>query len=253
MRHEYKYLVHNSAADELRRHVQLYTAPDAHAQSDGAYTVRGIYLDTSRGAMYESKKEGVRKRLKVRIRGYGDVNGSSVVSLELKRKQGSTSWKSRAHAKLDDISLWLAGSADSLSFPEDEQAAANRFRFFCRRYSLKPAVLVVYEREAFVGVHDPTLRVTFDRNLRGRFTARLGRLGAEAPVPVYDNHFILEVKFDYHYPSWLKAKLAELGVQKKALSKYVLTMDACARATHGRRASFAGGRSLRPGLLQTSF
>lgn len=253
MRHEYKYLVHNSAAEELRQHVALYTAHDAHATSNGGYTVRGIYLDTSRGAMYESKREGVRKRLKVRIRGYGEVDGSSIISLELKRKQSSTSWKSRAHAKLDDISPWLAGSADSLTFPEDEQAAANRFRFFCRRYSLKPAVLVVYEREAFVGVHDPTLRVTFDTNLRGRFTSRLGQLGADAPVSVFDKHFILEVKFNYHFPGWLKAKLAELGVQKKALSKYVLTMDACARATHGRRASFAGGRTLRPGLLQTSF
>lgn len=253
MRHEFKYLIPNFAREELRHYVARYADRDQHALEDGSYTVRSIYLDTSRGALYRSKVEGVRQRLKIRVRGYGDVDEDSRVSLELKRKRGSTSWKSRSHAGLSEAALWLASETDSLSFPEEEQAAAKRFRYFCRRYNLKPVVLVAYEREAFEGLHDPTLRVTFDCNLRGRFAARLNTLGADAPVSVFERHFILEVKFDYHYPGWLKPILAELAVRKKALSKYVLTLDACARATHGRRASFAGGRVLRPGLMQTSF
>lgn len=212
-------------------------------------------MDTSRGAMYEDKVEGTRARLKVRVRGYNDVDLTSPASLELKRKASSTAWKRRAHLPLGEVEGWLRGNGGQggvHSEPDDEDAART-FRYFVLRNSLKPVVLVVYDREAFEGVHDPTLRVTFDCDLRGRFTSQLSRLGAEAPVRVFDRHFILEVKFDYHFPTWLKPALAELGLQRRALSKYTLTMDACARATHGRRASFSGGRVLRPGLLQTSF
>lgn len=249
MRHEYKYLVPKSVAAELKEYVQRYTQPDPHARADGSYTVRGIYLDTSHGAMYRAKREGVRQRLKVRIRGYGEVDGESTVSLELKRKRGSVSWKSRAHGKVNQIAAWLANGPDVIKFSEQEESAAKRFRYFCLRYSLKPAALVVYEREAFLGVHDPTLRITFDRDLRGDFVRDVRELGADAPVMVFERHFILEVKFDYHYPGWLKSKLAEFGTRKKALSKYVLVMDACARAKHGRRSAFGGGRSRRPGLV----
>ena len=253
MRHEIKYLVSERDRSRLQRYVARHTDRDAHANSEGVYTVRSIYLDTSRGAMYETKLEGVRKRLKVRVRGYNDVDLSSTVTLELKEKHGSVSRKRRARTTLQEAIRWLGEGPNGMPFAESDFEAARRFRYFTRRHALKPVVLVAYEREPFVGLHDPTLRVTFDRSLRGRFTSRLDRLGAEAPAYVYDRHFILEVKFDYHYPTWLKPALAELGVQKKALSKYVLTVDACARATHGRRASFSGGRVLRPGLIQSTY
>ena len=250
MRHEIKYLIPLSEMEALRQYVTWHTQVDPNANRNGIYTVRSIYLDTSRGAMYRSKREGVRERMKVRVRGYNTVREDSTVTLELKRKRSSTSWKRKARMSLAEADRWLREGVlpDSVSDPD----AARTFRYFVLRRSLKPAVLVAYEREAFEGLHDPTLRITFDVNLRGRFASKLDRLGAEAPISVFHKHFILEVKFDYHYPRWLKQELARIGAQKKALSKYVLTIDACARATHGRRASFAGGRVLRPGLLQTS-
>lgn len=250
MRHELKYLIPRGSEDYLRGVISRYTQRDPHAKAGGQYTVRSIYLDTSRGAHYEAKIEGVRQRLKARVRGYDEVEPGQAVSLELKRKIGATAWKRRAHLELDRIAPWLRGDIDVPDF--DDPDAARTFKYFVRRHDLKAAVLVVYEREAFEGVHDPTLRITFDTNLRGRFTAHLERLPASAPTPVFVSHFILEVKFDHHFPSWLKPALATLGAQRKALSKYTLTMDACAKATHGRRASFAGGRALRPGLMQTS-
>lgn len=250
MRHELKYLIPLSERDTLARYVAWHTLGDPNADSDGIYTVRSIYLDTSRGVMYRAKREGVRERMKVRVRGYGEVDLDSTVGLELKRKRGSTAWKRRARMTLDEADRWLRGNG--IPHDVDDPDAARTFRYFVLRRSLKPAVLVAYERQAFLGAHDPTLRVTFDMNLRGRFTSSLTRLGAVAPVTVFDRHFILEVKFDHHFPRWLKPELARMGAQKRALSKYVLTIDACARATHGRRASFAGGRELRPGLLQTS-
>ncbi len=250
MRHEIKYLIPNREREHLRRFIAEYTMRDPHAGAGGIYTVRSIYLDTSRGAHYSAKMEGVRQRMKARIRGYDQTAAEDVVSLELKRKTGATAWKRRAHLELHRIAPWLRGHLETSEF--DDPDAARTFKYFVLRHNLKPAVLVVYEREAFEGLHDPTLRITFDTGLRGRFTAHVERLPAIAPVSVFDNHFILEVKYNHHFPAWVKPVLARLGSQRKALSKYTLTMDACARATHGRRASFAGGRELRPGLMQSS-
>jgi hypothetical protein len=250
LRHELKYLIPNRERERLSKVISEYTVRDPHAGAGGVYTVRSIYLDTSRGAHYAAKMEGVRERMKVRIRGYNQTAADQRVSLELKRKSAATAWKRRAHLELHNIGPWLRGDIDIPEF--DDPDAARTFKYFILRHHLKPAVLVVYEREAFESQHDPTLRITFDTALRGRLTAHIERLPAKAPVTVFDNHFILEVKFDYHFPSWMKPLLARLGAQRKALSKYTLTMDACACATHGRRASFAGGRVLRPGLMQTS-
>ncbi len=253
MRREVKYLIPEEARDGLAALVSRYTVRDPHASDGGAYTVRSVYLDTARGAMYDLKREGISERVKVRVRGYGDVGPNSPVVLELKRKSGAIGWKSRAHCTLEAAVDWLQRGPTGLPFSDADKAAAMSFRYFTLSHGLKPVVLVAYEREPFLGRHDPTLRVTFDRGLRGRFASRIERLGSAAPVGVFSNHFILEVKFDYHFPTWLKPALADLGAQRRALSKYVLTMDACARATHGRRAPFSGGRVLRRGLPQTSF
>lgn len=253
MRNEYKFLVPIDAAETVRRYVSRYAEYDPYAlrERERAYTVRSIYLDTAHGTIYDNKLEGLRDRIKVRIRGYGIVTPDSRVTLELKRKRGNGSWKSKASAPLVDVRDWLAGDDGVMPFAPDDLAAARRFGYFARRFRLRPTALVVYDREAFVGVHDPTLRVTMDMRLRGAFTDQLLDLGGPCPVPVYTRSFILEVKFDYHFPSWIKPLLEDLGAQKQALSKYVLTVDACAARSHRSwRSPFRGSLAYRRGLHQ---
>ncbi len=244
------------AAETVRRFVLRYAAYDKYSyrRPDRAYTVRSIYLDTAHGTIYSNKLEGNRERIKVRIRGYNDVDAESVVGLELKRKRGAGSWKSRALAPLVDVRDWLSEMNGVLPFAPHDYAAARRFGYFTKRFHLRPTALVTYDREAFVGVHDPTLRVTMDMRLRGRFTDQLMDLGGPCPVTVYTQSFILEVKFDYHFPSWIKPLLEELGAAKQALSKYVLVVDAAAARSHRAwRSPFRGSLAYRRSLLhQTS-
>ena len=240
------------AAETVRRYVRRYAAYDKYSarRPDRAYTVRSIYLDTAHGTIYANKLEGVRDRIKVRIRGYNDVDPGSIVGLELKRKRGAGSWKSRALAPLVDVRDWLAEMNGVMPFAPHDYPAARRFGYFTKRFHLRPTALVTYDREAFVGVHDPTVRVTMDMRLRGRFTDRLLDLGGACPVSVYTQSFILEVKFDYHFPSWIKPLLEDLGATKQAFSKYVLVVDAAAARSHRSwRAPFRGSLAYRRSLL----
>lgn len=252
MRSEYKFLLPIDAAETVRRYVLRYAAYDKYSfrEPDHAYTVRSIYLDTAHGTIYDNKLEGLRDRIKVRVRGYGQVTPDSKVNLELKRKRGAGSWKSKAWTSLVEARDWLAEMGGPLPFAPNDYAAARRFGYFAKRFHLRPTALVTYDREAFVGVHDPTLRLTMDMRLRGRFTDQLMDLGGVCPVQVYTKSFIFEVKFDYHFPSWIKPLLEDLGATKQALSKYVLVVDAAAAGSHRAwRSPFRGSLAYRRSLL----
>lgn len=253
MRSEYKFLLPDETAPIVRSFVSRYAEHDIYSlrEPDRAYTVRSIYLDTAHGTIYGNKLEGLKERVKVRLRGYNEVALDSKISLELKRKRSGGSWKSRAWTTLEDTRDWLAGELDEPPFSGEDMAAGLRFTYFARRFRLRPTVVVTYDREAFVGVHDPTLRVTLDQRLRGTFTERVTDLGIKCPVRVYDRSFILEIKFDYHYPTWINPLLLDLGAERQALSKYVLTVDACAARSHRAwRAPFHGSLAYRRGLHQ---
>lgn len=235
MRHELKFLVSYDEADRVRDVVRRYCDVDKYAQGreGDRYTVRSVYFDSPQGAIYEHKVEGLRTRVKVRVRGYNDVEPSSTVGLELKRKRAELSWKTRARCTLDKTALWLSRPSSYTDndqiFKPEHLDAANQFHYVVTRYTLRPVNVVIYEREPYVGRHDPTLRVTFDLNLRGKLVSSLMELGDEATCRVFDRHLILEVKFDYHYPLWIKPVLAELGLKRRALSKYVMVLDEAAR------------------------
>lgn len=102
----------------------------------------------------------------------------------------------------------------------------QRFMFHYYRQHLRPVILIIYEREAFLGNHDDTIRITFDKNLRSRIYLKIQSL--------YDDHelrwsltsqFILEVKFNDHYPAWLKPVIGSLGLVRQSASKYVISID----------------------------
>ncbi|MEM1118110.1 MAG: polyphosphate polymerase domain-containing protein, partial [Bacteroidota bacterium] len=230
--------------DRLYALVEPYLRPDPHADGSGrpGYTVRSIYFDTPRLRDLTQKASGDERRRKVRLRGY-DAPGGPVV-LEVKRKHGSAVWKDRAPLA-PEAALALIGGAS----PEDLAAdgrlgarhveAARHFGFHLRRDGRRPTLLVTYDREPLLGRFDPSLRVTLDRRLRCRpypaFGADLGGLYTEAGLaPTFRDHFILEVKFDRVFPSWLRAMTARLALRQEALSKYGLGLTAAGRRTPWR-------------------
>lgn len=232
---EYKYLVPWDELDRLRRALAPFVEIDsfAGAEEEQEYTVRSIYFDTPGLACYVQKEAGIHTRRKLRIRGYGALREDSLVVLEIKRKLDMRVSKNRAFLPFAGLEQLLS-SGDVERFVLTRSAAqqaqtlqsARAFLFHLYRYSMYPVVLVAYEREAFFGRFDPSVRLTFDKGLRGRGHPPLAELFAEDGLnSAIDEHFILEVKFQDRMPSWAASILEDFGLERRALSKFGICLD----------------------------
>ncbi|MGH7451053.1 MAG: VTC domain-containing protein, partial [bacterium] len=200
---EYKYLVPNTLVDQIRSDLLPYMEIDhfAEKQESGEYTVRSVYYDTPGFHCYQEKMDGVKVRKKFRIRGYNQPAEDSIVFLEIKRKYENFIEKNRAPLLYKDLdALFSSPDLDkyiiSFSKSDKEKSEAQRFLYHYYRLGLRPAVLVVYDREAFLGKFDPSLRLTFDKNLRGAIFPSLAMLYDEDCLKsAMPQHFIFEVKF----------------------------------------------------------
>ena len=85
---------------------------------------------------------------------------------------------------------------------------------------LRPAVFLSYERDAYQGIEDPQLRMTFDSRILYR---RQGlSLGAEPwGVPLLGaDQVLMELKVAGGLPLWLARVLSSQGIYKTSFSKY---------------------------------
>jgi hypothetical protein len=204
--------------------------------------VRSIYFDTPGLACLVQKEAGIHTRRKLRVRGYGARREDSLVVLEIKRKFDMRVSKNRAFLPYAGLAALLAsGDVERFILTQDtaRQAqslqSARAFLFHLYRYAMHPVVLVAYEREAFFGRFDPSVRLTFDKGLRGRGYPPLAELFAEEGLTrVMSEHFILEVKFQEGMPSWIGAILEDFGLERRALSKFGICLE---RERMGRGAS----------------
>jgi len=244
---EYKYLVPRSRLSRLRQKLAPFVEldPYAAAEPNGEYTVRSIYFDTPGLDCYTQKLSGIHTRRKIRIRGYGTHREDAFAILEIKRKADMRVRKNRSfvfHSHLHE--LLASGDVEKniliRSAPETEQAlhSARAFLFHLFRYSMYPVVLVVYEREAFLGRFDSSVRLTFDKRLRGRAHPRLESLFADEGLNgAMGEHFILEVKFETTMPTWVESALEEFELERQALSKYTICLE---REGLGSRSRWSG-------------
>ncbi len=221
--------------ESLRRKITPFLELDKFAEisDNNEYTVRSIYFDSPAYDFYFEKLEGIKNRKKVRLRGYDEQLGNDKVFLEIKRKYDIPIIKYRAPIQYDEAIKVLKNK--SLNGFEnsniiDQKKIENTKRFFYQVFSknLRPVVLVVYEREAYLSKFDSTVRVTFDKNLRGAAYPGLEELYDEPFLsPVMSDKFILEVKFNKSFPNWLTPILGQFDLKRRSASKYVFTMDGC--------------------------
>jgi hypothetical protein len=229
---EYKYLIPNSLIPKLRGEILPHVEPDMPPGEgmSAEYTVRSVYFDTPHFDCYEEKADGLKMRNKFRVRGYGRGGMKSVVFLEIKRKCEAFIKKHRAPLSHDDLEAFFATrDVDRYITGKTgrDREDALRFLYHYCRHGLRPTVLVVYDREAFKGRFDPSLRITFDKNVRGTPFPLLGEL--------FDDHrlkmampgwSIFEVKFfRYALPSWVRSVIARYELPRLALSKYAICLD----------------------------
>jgi hypothetical protein len=229
-RQELKYFVPSHLMDTLRQRLLNHTIHDPYCEAypDWRYPVRSLYFDTRRHLFYFEKIQGLKNRKKLRIRIYSNSEESNTAFLEIKRKRGKIIFKERALIPYNEISHTMNGSAIHLIHPDlsTQRNALHHYTYLMKRLNLVPTVVIVYEREAFQGIDDPTLRMTFDIDTRSHPSSELSGLTIHDDLlRINERCFILEVKFARTMPLWLRTILRDFHLRLQAISKYCEGLD----------------------------
>ena len=209
---ETKYRLSADEYERLWARLEPLLAPDAYPVS----TVCSQYLDTSDFRIIRASMDGGKYREKLRLRCYETPNEGTRVFLELKKKFKGVVYKRREGLSYAEAKAYLAGG----ELPRDTQIM-RELDYAMRFYDWpRPALILAYDRRAYLLRDNPRVRVTFDTNLRYRaedLSLSLGMHGA--PILPQDEH-IMEIKTDGGMPLFLSHLLNELCIYPTRFSKY---------------------------------
>ena len=199
----------------LKSKVEAVLTPDQNGDN-GSYFIRSVYFDDLTDSAYYDKESGIERRKKYRIRFYN--LSDEVIKLECKEKHGS---------RVAKRSVSIVQSAQGGFFTKTplflrraKTLLRNSFRAILKTRGMTPAVVVDYEREAFVYPLF-NVRITFDKFVSAA-RADLDSLFSEEldTAAVFENSsVILEVKYDEYIPSYLTSLLSSVRGSRLSLSK----------------------------------
>lgn len=224
-RFECKYLLTNTLAEKIRLWIQPYVEPDPHAAQspDHSYRISSLYLDTQDLRLYRETIDGVERRNKLRIRRYSR-DPASPIFLEIKRREDRVVEKVRAKVDDDTVAKILAGEAPRGTDLGLSGGALRSYEEFVRVYTelaVVPIVHVGYNRQAYVGLYQQDVRVTFDRHIIAEPAGARDALVPDADAAsVEDVMVVLELKFNDRFPSWMQHCVQHFGLRRTSYSKY---------------------------------
>ena len=235
-RREYKYIIDETTAVRLRRHLAGRCEPDRNAVATGGrYTCDTLYFDTFNRSTYRATVENRPTRYKLRVRRYGH---HGPVFLEVKRRVDDTILKTRAPLGADWATLLEDDRVLDAVDPKVRPAVENFLSYYRASHAgpMMPAVLVRYEREPYTSTIDPYVRVTLDRKLEYQPKTEATfedeqRYWMPIDDPVAIRAFpsrsaiVLELKFLDPAPTWLRSIVSALELPRLAFCKYTRAID----------------------------
>lgn len=211
-RYESKYLMTLSQQQTVLAAMRPYMEPDVYSHS----SIRNLYLDTPDFRLIRRSLERPVYKEKLRIRSYGRAENTDMVFVELKKKYRSVVYKRRISLPQDQA---LACFSKTRSWPDSQ--IGTELAYAADFYqTLRPAVFLSYERDAFHGTEDEDLRVTFDTEIRYRQDG-LSLDSDTWGIPILPPGLVLmELKVSGGLPLWMAHVLSCQGIFKTSFSKY---------------------------------
>ena len=212
---ETKFLLSRSQAEALETELwrRRFTRMDF-----GSPRVQSLYYDTPDYTLIRASLNRPAYKEKLRLRGYGEPGTITQSYLEIKKKYDGVVYKRRTAMPLREAVACLSRG----EIPEEAGQVGREIQWMLRRYELRPAAVIAYDRNAWFCREEPGLRVTFDRNLTFRDWAM--DLNAVDPgirlLPA--DRQLLEIKTGGAYPLWLCRLLQEIRAERTHFSKYGL-------------------------------
>lgn len=182
----------------------------------GLHTVSNIYLDTDDYALIRASIEKPVYKEKIRLRSYGIPRPEDSVFLELKKKYEGIVYKRRITLKHDEAAAYLFKGES----PRVKSQILKEIEYFMGQYQPVPKVLIAYDRTAYAGLADPSIRVTFDENIRFRTTTLDLSKGCWGTSLLPADAVLMEIKVADSMPLWLSQALSGLDIMQTSFSKY---------------------------------
>lgn len=212
-RKEIKYILTAQQHDDLLKALEGRMRPDKY----GLTTICNIYFDTPNYQLIRESIEKPKYKEKLRLRTYGIPDDSSPAFVELKKKYLGIVYKRREtlpyKEAMDFLVRRLRPSKWGQKFKEIDWVLDHY-------EGLEPAVALFYERIAYEGVEDPSLRLTLDTNIRFRTWDVDLAHGDEGDCIMDGEHYILEIKILNAMPLWLTGIFDKLKIYPASYSKY---------------------------------
>ena len=175
--------------------------------------IQSLYYDTDDYLLIRRSIEKPVYKEKLRLRSYGlnDINKKSF--FEIKKKYDGVVYKRRIK-----ISEFNTKKFIEENYSLDSQIGKEIEYMKCLYKGIKPKMLLIYERDAYLG--DDELRITFDTNVMYRTEDLSLASGLYGNKLIEEDLILMEVKTPTAIPLWLCKLLNENKIYKGSFSKY---------------------------------
>ena len=213
-RHELKYLLDGEKTAYLRRRLEGHMLPDAF----GLTSIASLYYDTPDRRLIRASLEKPTFKEKLRLRSYGLAEEGSPVYLELKCKAFDTVYKRRVQSTLDGVQQFFEGGAPL----GDGRQIAREIQAFRDFYgpSLKPAMFLSYEREAYYPTDGEDFRLTLDERILWRTDHMDLSAGCFGTPLLGPDQVLMELKTPGAMPLWMAELFEDIIPYQASFSKY---------------------------------
>ena len=210
---EKKYIVDEPTYEKLIKKLDGHFVKDRYYKS----TICNIYYDTPSHQLVRNSIEKPVYKEKLRVRSYGVPNDEDMVFVELKKKYKGVVYKRRIEMTLAQTRDFFAGK----EVPHDNPQIENELKYFLKFYEgIAPAMYLSYDRLAYCGTEDPSLRLTFDTHILYREEQKELDKGIWGKELLPAGMRVMEIKIPNAMPLWLSAILDELEIDPASFSKY---------------------------------
>ena len=212
-RFEIKYMLSREQKEIVLKAMAPYMALDKY----GRTTIRNIYYDTDNYLLIRRSIEKPIYKEKLRIRSYQQANKDDPVFVELKKKFNGIVYKRRISLPQECAMEWIKTGM----YPFEKCQISNEIDYCIEHYkTLKPAVFLSYEREAYYDINGSDFRVTFDENIISRREELSLEKDVWGTTLLDEEYTLMEIKTSGGMPLWMTKVLTDNHIFKASFSKY---------------------------------
>ena len=218
-RFESKYLLTEEQRNDFISAVGEHLVKDKYDK----YTICNIYLDTDNFWFIEHSLDKPVYKEKLRIRSYGTVDDDSIVFFEIKKKFRKIVYKRRITIPFGEAKDYVEKGIKPVSLSGyTEHQIFNEIDFLMQKYKPTPKLFLAYDRVAYSDNRFSGFRVTFDKDIRGRWNNITLKSDTDNELldTGIENYSVMELKCEGAMPLSYVNILRELGIHQVSFSKY---------------------------------